>query len=46
MNNPCSVELLESALVGELPPEREDFLHRHMRECEALRHGPGTNGRR
>lgn len=35
MSNPCSVELLESALVGELPPEREELLHRHLAECEA-----------
>ena len=34
MNDICSVELLESALAGELPPEREELLHRHLRECE------------
>ncbi|MGA2615986.1 MAG: protein kinase [Thermoguttaceae bacterium] len=34
MNTPCSVELLESALAGELPPEREELLHRHLKECE------------
>ena len=32
---PCSIELLESALAGELPPEREELLHRHLKECEA-----------
>ena len=35
MNSACSVELLESALAGELPPEREELLHRHLEECEA-----------
>ncbi|MGD0899700.1 MAG: protein kinase, partial [Thermoguttaceae bacterium] len=35
MTSPCSTELLESALVGELPPEREELLHRHLDECEA-----------
>ncbi|MGA2066699.1 MAG: protein kinase [Thermoguttaceae bacterium] len=34
MNTSCSVELLESALAGELPPEREELLHRHLKECE------------
>ena len=46
MNNPCSVELLESALAGELPPEREELLHRHLRRVRGMRHGFGTNGRR
>ena len=35
LNSSCSVELLKSALVGELPPEREETLHRHLDECEA-----------
>ena len=35
MKSSCSVELLESALAGELPPEREEILHRHLDECEA-----------
>ena len=34
VNKSCSVELLESALAGELPPEREEILHRHLDECE------------
>jgi len=35
LNSSCSVELLESALAGELPPEREEILHHHLDECEA-----------
>ncbi|MGO9111323.1 MAG: protein kinase domain-containing protein [Thermoguttaceae bacterium] len=35
MKSSCSIELLESALAGELPPEREEILHRHLDECEA-----------
>jgi serine/threonine-protein kinase len=35
MNTSCSLELLESALAGELPQEREELLHRHLRECDA-----------
>ena len=35
MTTPCSVDLLESALAGDLPPEREELLHRHLEECEA-----------
>ena len=31
----CSPELLESALSGDLPPEREECLHRHLDECQA-----------
>ena len=35
MTSPCSEELLKSALAGDLPPEREDQLHRHLEECPA-----------
>jgi len=35
MNSRCSVELLESALAGELPSEREEILQCHLDECEA-----------
>ncbi len=35
MDNPCSVELLESALTGDLPPDRAELLNRHLEECEA-----------
>ena len=30
----CSPELLQSALTGDLPPEREELLQRHLEECE------------
>jgi hypothetical protein len=33
MNSQCSVQLLESALAGELPQEAETTLHRHLEEC-------------
>lgn len=35
MNSPCSIELLESALTGNLPAEEETSLHRHLEACEA-----------
>ena len=35
MTSQCSVALLESALAGNLPAEREESLHRHLEECEA-----------
>jgi serine/threonine-protein kinase len=35
MTNPCSSAVLESALAGNLPPNDEDALHRHLGECEA-----------
>src|SRR5208283_4267081 len=35
MTSPCSVALLESALTGELPPDRAESLNRHLEECEA-----------
>ena len=35
MTTPCSPELLESALSGDLPPDREETLHRHLDECES-----------
>ena len=34
MTTSCSAALLESALVGSLPPEQEEALHRHLEECE------------
>ena len=35
MNSQCSIALLESALAGNMPAEREESLHRHLEECEA-----------
>ena len=35
MTGSCSLPLLESALAGDLPPEREELLHRHLEDCEA-----------
>jgi serine/threonine protein kinase len=35
MTSPCSRELLESALIGDLPPDREELLERHLDDCEA-----------
>jgi serine/threonine-protein kinase len=34
MNSPCSLERLQSALAGDLPPDEETSLHRHLEECE------------
>jgi serine/threonine protein kinase len=34
MTTPCSPELLQSALTGHLPPEREQVLQSHLEECE------------
>ncbi len=34
MNNECSVELLQSALAGQMSSEREELLHRHLEECQ------------
>ncbi|MDB5392321.1 MAG: prkC 20, partial [Planctomycetaceae bacterium] len=48
MNSLCSIELLESALSGNLTAENEVALHRHLEECEScattmeqLAGGPG-----
>jgi len=35
MSNRCSAELLELALAGNLPVDREELLHHHLEECEA-----------
>lgn len=35
MTSPCSLDLLESALAGNLPPEDETALHLHLETCEA-----------
>jgi serine/threonine-protein kinase len=35
MTNQCSNELLESALSGDLPPDREEWLQHHLDKCEA-----------
>ncbi len=35
MTSQCSVEMLELALAGELPPQREEILQCHLDECEA-----------
>jgi serine/threonine-protein kinase len=35
MTTQCSNELLESALSGDLPPEREEWLQHHLDECQA-----------
>ncbi|MHB1037935.1 MAG: protein kinase domain-containing protein [Pirellulales bacterium] len=37
MTNPCSAALLELALTGKLPAEREESLQHHLEECEACR---------
>ncbi len=34
MNSQCSIELLESALAGNLPPDDEAALNRHLEECQ------------
>jgi len=33
MTSPCSAELLQSALAGNLPPDRELWLQRHLEHC-------------
>ena len=35
MISQCSIELLEAALAGSLPPDDEASLQRHLEECEA-----------
>jgi hypothetical protein len=35
MSGPCSIELLESAIAGRLPVDKEATLHRHLEECAA-----------
>ena len=35
MTTSCSHELLEAALRGDLPRQREDWLHHHLEECPA-----------
>ncbi|MHC4178805.1 MAG: WD40 repeat domain-containing serine/threonine protein kinase [Planctomycetota bacterium] len=35
MSNRCSAELLELALAGNLPVDREELLHHHLEECKA-----------
>ncbi len=35
MNGECSIELLESALRGDLPPDDEAGLHGHLESCQA-----------
>ena len=34
MKSPCSIALLESALLGNLPENAEHALHRHLEACE------------
>ncbi len=33
MTNECSAADLQSALAGDLPPDREEWLHRHVEQC-------------
>ena len=35
MNSSCSNALLEAVLAGDLPPDDESALARHLEECEA-----------
>jgi len=35
MSELCSIELLESALAGSLPPDKEEMLQQHLDQCEA-----------
>ena len=35
MSDLCSIELLESALAGNLPPDKEEVLLRHLDQCES-----------
>ncbi len=35
MSELCSIELLESALAGSLPPDKEEVLQQHLDRCEA-----------
>ena len=35
MSDLCSVELLESALAGSLPPDKEKVLQEHLDQCES-----------
>ena len=35
MSELCSIELLESALAGSLPPDKEEMLQQHLDECES-----------
>ena len=35
MKTPCSIELLQSALAGDLPPDSETLLAEHLETCQA-----------